>query len=127
MAFKSKDGSEWTNASAARKQDMRGDSKPLGKVAAPVADEPETDTESQEPSAVVAEHGPAHQVLITHKEGSHKIKSKHKDGHTHESEHTSAEDAHMAAKQLAGVGESAAPEDETGDELHGNPAASMMG
>ena len=112
MAYQSKSGKSFTNANMARQDDMRNESKPMGKIADPEMDD--NDMESQEPSAVVAAHGPAHTVLIKHIEGKHKVKSKHEDGHTHESEHESADDAWTAGKQLSGTGEGAESEDEMG-------------
>lgn len=55
------------------------------------------------PQAVVAEHGPAHTVIThhDHETGKHKVVSHHKDGHMHESEHGTSDEAHEHGKQLA--------------------------
>jgi|ERR1039458_1803993 hypothetical protein len=57
------------------------------------------------PEQVVAAHGPATEVHITHDHasGQHHVHSKHEDGHEHHSEHGSAEEAHSAAGTLAGA------------------------
>jgi hypothetical protein len=65
--------------------------------------DPSDQHETEEPSEVVAAHGPATQVLVTHKDGKHKVKSKHEDGHVHESEHSTPAEAHEAASTLGGA------------------------
>jgi hypothetical protein len=69
-----------------------------------------------DPSAVVAEHGPANDVHITHDHaaGKHHVTSTHEDGHVHESEHASAEEAGEHAKMLGSGGGEEQP-----DELEG--------
>ncbi len=57
---------------------------------------------TQDPSDVVAQHGPASRVDIQHAE-KHSVRSTHPDGHEHHSEHDSVEDAHQAAATLGGV------------------------
>lgn len=54
---------------------------------------------------VVAEHGPAHKVVIHHDAaaGRHTVQSHHKDGHVHTNVHEHAADAHKEASDLAGV------------------------
>lgn len=63
--------------------------------------------EEQDGGAVAQEHGPAVEVNISHEHemGSHHVRSSHPDGHMHESDHGSAEEAHDHGKKLAGVGE----------------------
>jgi hypothetical protein len=53
----------------------------------------------------VAEHGPAHKVVISHDESTnqHTVVSHHKDGHMHKSSHDAAHKAHHEAKRLAAV------------------------
>lgn len=60
----------------------------------------------QDGAAVAAEHGPATEVNISHEHemGSHHVRSAHPDGHMHESDHGSAEEAHEHGKKLAGIG-----------------------
>lgn len=62
---------------------------------------------------VVAQHGPAQEINIhhDHEAGKHKVTSSH-DGHTHESEHGTAEEAHEHAKVAAGI----APTEDMGTE-----------
>jgi hypothetical protein len=54
---------------------------------------------------VVAEHGPAHKVVIHHDEaaGRHTVQSHHKDGHVHTNVHEHAHKAHDEARELANV------------------------
>ena len=54
---------------------------------------------------MVAEHGPAHKVVISHdeKSGRHVVTSHHKDGHVHSNVHEHAHKAHDEARQLAAV------------------------
>lgn len=54
---------------------------------------------------VVAEHGPAHKIVISHdeKSGRHTVTSHHKDGHTHSVAHENAQKAHAEGSKLAGV------------------------
>lgn len=65
--------------------------------------------EHQEPDAddvesVVAQHGPAQEVHISHdhEAGRHHVESHH-GGHVHQSEHGSAEEAHEHGKKAAGI------------------------
>lgn len=60
----------------------------------------------QDGSTVAQEHGPATEVNISHEHemGSHHVRSAHPDGHMHESDHGSAEEAHEHGKKLAGIG-----------------------
>lgn len=63
----------------------------------------------ESPEAVVAEHGPANAVHVTHDHAAnkHHVHSEHEDGHATESDHGSADEAHDHAKALAT--DSAAP------------------
>lgn len=67
----------------------------------------------EDPAAVVAEHGPAVEVTVTHDHdaGKHHVHSSHSDGHSTESDHPSAEEAHDHGKALATGGE---PMDDAG-------------
>jgi hypothetical protein len=60
------------------------------------------DAHVETPSSVVEAHGPAHTIHISHNEdGTHRVSSAHEDGHTHETEHGSAKEAHDSAEQLS--------------------------
>lgn len=74
--------------------------------------------EEQDGGAVAAEHGPATEVNITHEHeiGSHHVRSAHPDGHMHESDHGSAEEAHEHGKKLAGIGAAESHGEPDGDE-----------
>jgi hypothetical protein len=87
-------------------------------------EEPRTDEggESKNPHDVVAEHGKAHTVTVHHDHtaNKHHVMSHHADGHMHESEHESAQEAHDEAKQLGSdEGGNSEPENE-GDEGNSN-------
>jgi len=60
--------------------------------------------ESTDPKQVVAKHGKASSVSVTHdyKANKHQVVSTHPDGHVHTSDHPSSKDAHNEAQQLAG-------------------------
>jgi hypothetical protein len=72
----------------------------------------------QDPHAVVSEHGPASSVHITHDHAAkkHHVTSTHADGHVHNSDHASAQEANDAGSQLGGVEkpEAAAPQEAAG-------------
>lgn len=78
----------------------------------------ESGGEEQDGGAVAQEHGPAVEVNVTHEHeiGSHHVRSAHPDGHTHESDHGSAEEAHEHGKKLAGIGAAEAHAEPDGDE-----------
>ena len=59
----------------------------------------------EEQHPVVAEHGPAHKVVISHdhKAGRHTVQSHHRDGHMNTSNHEAAAEAHEEARKLAGA------------------------
>ena len=54
---------------------------------------------------IAAEHGPAHEVHMTHDHegGVHHVHSMHPDGYEHHADHQSADEAHMHAAHAAGV------------------------
>jgi len=68
-------------------------------------DHEQQDGQSEDPEQVVAEHGKANELKITHddEQGTHHVHSKHQDGHTTHSQHSSAQEAHTHAASLAGV------------------------
>jgi hypothetical protein len=90
---------------------------PLGGAKPPMAGAAEPEA-PQDPHAVVAEHGPATSVHITHDHAAkkHHVTSTHADGHVHNSDHASAQEANDAGSQLGGVEkpEAAAPEQAAG-------------
>jgi hypothetical protein len=118
MAFTSKSGDKYTNASQAKAADRRFgivpiQGKSIGDGKQPVAQsnfsKPEParqPTADQDPSQVVAEHGPAHTVAINHMGDTHTLTSTHPDGYVHNSKYDSAESAHDAGNRLAGIGNS---------------------
>jgi hypothetical protein len=65
---------------------------------------PDTDDDTQDYSQSVNEHGPALRVDIKHGDnGSHTVDAVMGDSTKHHSDHTSAEEAHAAARQLSGL------------------------
>ena len=84
--------------------------KPAPKKKAPMAAAPmPQEMEGQEPedgAQIAEQHGPATEVNVMHQHeaGMHHVTSQHPDGHMHESDHGSAEEAHEHAKKLAGAG-----------------------
>ena len=66
---------------------------------------------------VVAEHGPAHKIMIHHDEasGRHTVTSHHKDGHMHTNVHEHAHKAHDEARELASVPPAGKEENEEKD------------
>jgi hypothetical protein len=84
--------------------------KPAPKKKAPMAAAPmPQEMEGQEPedgAQIAEQHGPATEVNVMHQHeaGMHHVTSHHPDGHMHESDHGSAEEAHEHAKKLAGAG-----------------------
>jgi hypothetical protein len=75
------------------------------------------DDESPDAAAVVAEHGPAHEVRIEHRPDEHHVHSSHEDGHEHHSVHSSKSEAHDTARELAGPDEGdEQPMEDPGDE-----------
>lgn len=69
--------------------------------------EHEAEQHEGEEHPVVAEHGPAHKVVISHdeKSGRHVVTSHHSDGHVHSAVHKTKHDAHKEAQKLAAAEE----------------------
>lgn len=70
------------------------------------------------PENVVAQHGKATSVHIKHDHvaNKHHVTSMHEDGHVHESDHATPQEAHQAASQLGGEPAAAQAENESGSE-----------
>lgn len=111
MAFKAKDGKSFGN----RQQQKAYDERPAQSGAkkesksAERAEHAEAGGENegaeqspQDIHEMVAQHGPAEKVEISHAEGKH-TKVSHHGGKTHTSEHASAEEAHQHGMTAAGV------------------------
>ena len=116
-------GSPASVASKAPKMPALGAAKPAMSAAHEAAESPEFEKGEQEgmnepPEAVVAKHGPATSVHITHDHAAkkHHVTSTHADGHVHNSDHASAQEANDAGSQLGGVEkpEAAAPQEAAG-------------
>ena len=130
MAFMSKDGRPSGSKFVARRRDAEAaKSDPTGKEGQ-MGKEPNTGTglPSKAPVAAVGDsmlpeesgthaamqvaedHGPATNVHIKsdHAGKKHHVTSMHKDGHVHESDHTTPQDAHANASALGGGSNEAA-------------------
>jgi hypothetical protein len=143
--FKAKDGKPFGNRFAQRKYDSsHGDAAPDKKAAAPkmnavheAKETPEFEAGEQEgaqeqnqeeneaPAQVVAKHGKAVHVHTSHDHtnNKHRVHSVHPDGHQHDSEHASAQEAQQAANELGSEGgEQAAAQSDQGEESAGPEA-----
>ena len=121
MAFMASDGKKFTNrppmkqheASLARKSMAGGAgiAERTDPLAQPGGEEDAGEHTPEEAAQTVAEHGPAHEVHMTHdhESGQHHVHTMHPDGHEHHSDHASMEEAHEHAKHLS---EPAGEEDE---------------
>lgn len=101
MAFQSSDGSKFTNHSTMKQHEARGPKKPAGEA------QQEVNAEEGQPNdgqAMASQHGPAIELNINHGEGGHSVHAVHPDGHSHETQHGSADEAHKYAADCAGVG-----------------------
>src|SRR6185312_15079869 len=120
MAFKSKDGKQFSNRPPmmahnrslehAEKKSQSGGVDPLQQPAQ------HSDGMGQEDGAQIAqEHGPAMEThtMHDHEGGRHEVHSLHPDGHEHHSEHASASEAHDHAKKLSGGEQQQEPSDES--------------
>ena len=119
MAWPAKDGSVHHSASRASLHDEMNEgksSKPAGgSKPAPKGDgkpaekDGSTDVSHMDVKAVVAKHGPAHQITMHHDHsegGVHTVTSHHGEkgkAHVHHSEHGSTEEAHDHAQMAAGM------------------------
>jgi len=110
--FVGKDGSRHTNRESMKRADARFGSKQT--QPAQGGDEGEGDDynagaedQAQDGSAMAAEHGPAVEINMQHDHegGRHSVHAVHPDGHAHDSQHGSADEAHRFAAQVAGAGE----------------------
>jgi len=118
MAFKAKDGKAFGNRQQMKAYDERGGS--AEKSAMP-DEHQEPDGDENQPEDIhemVAAHGPAEKVEITHAEGKH-TKTSHHGGKKHVSHHDSAEEAHHAGMTAAGVGEQEPDGDEAAPAMAG--------
>lgn len=104
MAFKSSDGSQFTNHSGMKSHEARIKAK--SPQPAPQPEPDADDMGGEDPQSVASAHGPAVEVNISHDHqgGKHSVHSMHQDGHEHTSEHGSADEAHQAARVLSGDG-----------------------
>ena len=102
MAFQAKDGKSFGNRQQMKAYDERPPKKDA-KAMPEENNEPDGDEGAPEDiHEMVAQHGPAEKVEISHAEGKH-TKVSHHGGKTHKSEHASAEEAHHHGMTAAGV------------------------
>ena len=107
MAFQSADGSKFTNRSTMQQHEARVGSKAPQPAD---VDDHDADNEPQDGAAIAAEHGPAIEVDVhhDHEANKHSVHASHPDGHEHQTEHATADEAHKFAAAVSGVGQ--APE-----------------
>jgi hypothetical protein len=111
--FVGKDGSRHTNHDSMKRANARFAAKqqtsagPDG-YSGDAEDEAGLDeqNDAQDGATMAAEHGPAVEVNVMHDHegGRHSVHARHPDGHEHESEHSSADEAHRFAGEVSGVG-----------------------
>jgi hypothetical protein len=112
--FVGKDGSRHTNHDSMKRADARFSAKqpaPKAQTSGDAGGEYNEGAEdqmdqAQDGAAMAAEHGPAAELHIQHdhEAGRHSVHAKHPDGHEHDTEHASADEAHKYAADCAGVG-----------------------
>lgn len=107
MAFNAKDGKAFGNRQQMKAYDERAPkkSKPAeqgGEVQHNEPDGDEAESSDMPIHEMIAQHGPAEKVEISHSEGKH-TKVSHHGGRKHMSEHASAEEAHHHGMMAAGV------------------------
>lgn len=98
MSFKANDGKSFGNRQKMNAYNSRSQAEPQQES------EPMNDGDSDDIESVVAQHGPASKVEISHEGEKHSVTSHH-GGHKHHSEHGSAEEAHMHGAKAAGIQE----------------------
>lgn len=112
--FVGKDGSRHTNHDSMKRANARFGAKPPQQAGggqdegynAGAEEGMDQGQEPQDGAAMAAEHGPATQLDIQHdhEAARHTVHAAHPDGHEHDSEHGSADEAHKFAADCAGVG-----------------------
>lgn len=108
MAYEAKDGKRFTNRPpmmAHNRSIERGGAATMEKTD-PTAQPGESQGGEMDGHAMAREHGPAVEVNVMHDHegGRHMVHARHADGHEHQSEHGSAEEAHEHGKACAGCG-----------------------
>jgi hypothetical protein len=110
MAFTDKMGGKHTNHSTMKHENMRHDAK-MGGTPVQTQGEPDGDEGAQEQmggmqdgAQMAEEHGPATHVSIEHDNagGVHTVHAEHPDGHAHDTQHGSMQEAHQYAQDCSG-------------------------
>jgi hypothetical protein len=106
--FVGKDGSRHTNQDSMKRSNARFGAKEPEQAGGMDGDgDNDGDMNQQEDGAALAsEHGPATELNIQHDHAAnrHTVHAVHPDGHSHDSEHASADEAHKFAADCAGCG-----------------------
>jgi hypothetical protein len=108
MAHTASDGRSFTNLPPMRQHQRGLDSKSkVDPLKMPGQGGGEEGGGAEDPAAVVAEHGPAIEVHVSHDRSAnkHHVHSEHEDGHATESDHGSSDEAHDHAKALSSDGD----------------------
>ena len=104
MAFEDSSGGKHTNHSSYKSAESKLKAK--GPSATPQPDGDPAEEQGSDGAAMAQQHGPAVQIDIqhNHEAGQHTVHAMHPDGHSHESQHGSAAEAHQFAGDCAGGG-----------------------
>ena len=105
--FVAKDGSRHTNHSTYKQANARFQSQqPAQGAEQGGGDGMDESMEPQDGAAMAQQHGPAIQTDVKHDHegGKHTVHAVHPDGHEHDTEHASADEAHQYASDCAGCG-----------------------
>lgn len=106
MAFQDSGGGKHTNHSSYKSAESKLQSKgPTGSPSVRPGDGDDEEMGGESDGAAMAQqHGPAVQIDIqhNHEQGQHSVHVSHPDGHSHESQHGSAAEAHKYAGDCAG-------------------------
>jgi len=104
MAFQDSSGAKHTNHSSYKSAEAKLKAK--GPSEAPAQEESAEPEQGNDGAALAQQHGPAVQIDIqhNHEQGQHVVHVSHPNGHSHESQHGSAAEAHKFAGDCAGGG-----------------------
>lgn len=121
MAFRNKEGKAFGNKFRMSRYDAAHSSNDSAHEQADHGDKSEMPMEGEGGEggmqSVIAQHGRAHDVHITHDpvSGMHHMHSIHEDGYEHHSDHPDPESAHEDGKIAAGVASDGDGDEDTGE------------
>lgn len=102
-SFQDSSGGKHTNHSSYKSAEAKLKAKG---PSAPPQEDPMQGGDDSDGAAMAQQHGPAVQIDIqhNHEAGQHSVHAMHQDGHEHESQHGSVDEAHKFAADCAGGG-----------------------